>query len=86
MKKLQHLIGKIVKVSFTDHAASMGVVECVAYGELVTVTKNSIKLRHWDLPKADKETRDGNEEYISIVPSCISSVVVLVEGKRICLL
>jgi len=80
MKRLQKShIGKIVGVKFYDHALIEGhgdLVLCLAYGELLSIEKKQIVIRHWEcLDKGQSE----NDETVVIFKKAIVDVSVFRE-------
>lgn len=69
-----HMIGKILVVSFDDHAIMRGkgeAIRCRAIGRLSSVNQTRIRLCHWELPDENEKVREANQEYAVILQSAI---------------
>lgn len=86
MKKItKRDIGKLCTIKFLDHSISKGtplenVLHCEAMGEIVVVDRDVVRLRYWCVIHDDKDTRDANDEFTTVVKKAIVDVCFL---KRI---
>jgi hypothetical protein len=75
-----NLVGEILRVEFTDHAAGPETIDFVAVGRCVFADDLQIVLDSWYYP--DSMTYDDNVERFALVRSCVRSVGVLRPTKK----
>lgn len=76
---MKKYLGKIIKVTFLDHAMGcQDPVQCICVGQVTKVTKDALTLRFWEV---EPGAGDHNNEYLVILISTIKKVQLLQEKK-----
>ena len=67
-------IGDIVKITFKDHARAEDLINIISWGEVKEITEDKVTLY---MLKVLDEDLENNNEYMSIVKSCIIKEEIL---------
>lgn len=70
------LLGKVVKITFLDHADGEGLVKCQVVGEVREAGDERLVLCRWVVLDENEETTRNNEEFYTIVTAAIKDIKV----------
>lgn len=78
VRPTKDLVGKLVSITFLDHAAhAKDLCICRCVGWVTGVEEKHITVAWWDILFEDEETIQSNREYCSIIISTIEELKVL---------
>jgi hypothetical protein len=69
--------GTVCAIRFYDHAigADAELIECEAFGRVVSVTGKQVILEHWSIHSQDDETTADNRERVAISADSIIQII-----------
>jgi hypothetical protein len=81
-RDLKKYIGKIIMVTFDDHATGKGLVRCRAIGELREASRERLILCQWVVLDEDRDVTERNEEYFTVAIGAIRDIRIAIRWKN----
>lgn len=77
-KAVDSILGKICAITFNDHVnGAKELIECTVYGKVVDADKDSIVVVWWEVKSSDKEFKEINQEFVTIIKPAIKHIEIM---------